>query len=137
MTARITGIGTYVPNKIVTNDELAKIMETSDEWIVSRTGIHERRISTTEGTRELALKAARNALAAAETEPEELDIIVLGTSSPDYHYPSDACYVQGELGAENAVAFDISAACSGFIFAMNIVRCFQWKWPSIVTLGKC
>lgn len=124
MTARIAGIGIYVPNKIVTNDELAEIMETSNEWIVSRTGIHERRISTTEGTRELALKAARNALAAAKTEPKELDVIVLGTSSPDYHYPSDACYVQGKLGAGNAVAFDISAACSGFIFAMNIVRSF-------------
>ncbi len=124
MTARIAGIGTYIPERVVTNDELAEIMETSDEWIVSRTGIHERRISTTEGTRELALKAAENALAAAGTKPEELDIIILGTSSPDYHYPSDACYVQGELGAGNAVAFDISAACSGFIFAMNIVQSF-------------
>lgn len=124
MTAKIAGIGIYVPETIVTNDDLAKVVDTSDEWISSRTGIRERRISTSEGTRELAAKAARQALENSDTAPEELDIIILGTSTPDRNFPSDACYVQAAIGAKNAVAFDISAACAGFIFAMNIVEGF-------------
>lgn len=124
MTARIAGVGAYVPERIVTNNDLAEIVETNDEWIVSRTGIRERRISTGEGTRELAAKAAERALSKAGVSPKELDIIILGTSSPDYNYPSDACYVQAAIGASNAAAFDISAACAGFIFAMNIVEGF-------------
>lgn len=124
MTAKIAGIGAYVPENTITNDDLAKIVETSDEWIVSRTGIRKRRISTREGTRELAAKAAKQALLNAGVKPEELDIIILGTSSPDFNYPSDACYVQAAVGAVNAAAFDISAACAGFIFAMNIVQGF-------------
>ena len=124
MTARISGIGAYVPETIVTNDDLAKIVETSDEWISSRTGIRERRISTKEGTSDLAAEAARRALEAAGVKPEELDLIILGTSSPDCNYPSGACEVQAKIGAVNAAAFDISAACSGFIFAMNIVQGF-------------
>lgn len=124
MTARIAGVGAYVPERIVTNNDLAEIVETNDEWIMSRTGIRERRISTGEGTRELAAKAAERALLKAGVSPKELDIIILGTSSPDYNYPSDACYVQAAIGASNAVAFDISAACAGFIFAMNIVEGF-------------
>ena len=124
MTARIAGIGAYVPETIVTNDDLAKIVETSDEWISSRTGIRERRISTKEGTSDLAAEAARRALEAAGVKPEELDLIILGTSSPDCNYPSGACEIQAKIGAVNAAAFDISAACSGFIFAMNIVQGF-------------
>lgn len=124
MTARITGIGAYVPQTIVTNDDLAKIVETSDEWISSRTGIRERRISTKEGTSDLAAEAARRALEAAGVKPEELDLIILGTSSPDCNYPSGACEVQAKIGARNAVAFDVSAACAGFIFALNIVQGF-------------
>ena len=124
MTARIAGIGAYVPENIITNDDLAKIVDTNDEWIRTRTGIRERRISSGEGTRHLAAKAAERALAAAGVAPEELDIIILGTSSPDRNYPSDACSVQAAIGAVNAVAFDISAACAGFIFAMNIVEGF-------------
>lgn len=124
MTVRIAGIGAYVPETIVTNDDLAKIVETSDEWISSRTGIRERRISTKEGTSDLAAEAARRALEAAGVKPEELDLIILGTSSPDCNYPSGACEVQAKIGAVNAAAFDISAACSGFIFAMNIVQGF-------------
>ena len=124
MTARIIGIGAYAPETIVTNEDLSKIVETSDEWIRSRTGIRERRISTQEGTSDLAAKAARKALANAGVRPEELDIIILGTSSPDCNYPSDACTVQAAIGAVNAVAFDISAACAGFIFALNIVQGF-------------
>ena len=124
MTARIAGIGAYMPENIVINDDLARIIDTSDEWIVSRTGIRERRISTTEGTSELAAKAAMKALEAAGVSAEELDLIILGTSSPDHQYPSGACEVQARIGAWNAAAFDISAACAGFIFAMNIVQGF-------------
>ena len=90
MTARIAGIGAYAPETIVTNDDLAKIVETSDEWISSRTGIKERRISIEEETSDLAAKAAERALAAAGVKAEELDIIIMGTSSPDCNYPSGA-----------------------------------------------
>ena len=124
MTARIVGIGAYVPETIVTNHDLANIVETSDEWIYSRTGIKERRISVKEETSDLAAEAARRALEHAGIKPEELDLIILGTSSPDCNYPSGACEVQAKIGAVNAVAFDISAACAGFIFALNIVQGF-------------
>ena len=124
MTARIAGIGAYAPERIVTNDELSHIVDTNDEWIRSRTGIGERRISTGETTVDLAAKAAGRAMEAAGVCAEDLDIIILGTSSPDNNYPSDACSVQALIGAKNAVAFDISAACAGFIFAMNIVQGF-------------
>lgn len=124
MTARIAGIGAFAPENIVTNDDLSKIVETSDEWISSRTGIKERRISTEDGTSALAAKAAERALKAAGMKAEELDIIILGTSSPDRNYPSGACEIQAAIGAVNAVAFDISAACAGFIFALNIVQGF-------------
>ena len=100
MTARIAGIGAYVPENLITNDDLAKIVDTNDEWIRTRTGIRERRISSGEGTRHLAAKAAERALAAAGVAPEELDIIILGTSSPDRNYPSDACSVQAAIGAD-------------------------------------
>lgn len=124
MTARTAGIGICVPENIITNDDLAKIVDTNDEWIRSRTGICERRISTEDGTSALAAKAAKKALEAAGVSPEEIDILILGTSSPDYNYPSGACEVQAAIGAVNAVAFDISAACAGFIFAMEIVQGF-------------
>ena len=103
---------------------MAKIVDTNDEWIRSRTGICERRISTEDGPSALAAKAAKKALEAAGVSPEEIDILILGTSSPDYNYPSGACEVQAAIGAVNAVAFDISAACAGFIFAMEIVQGF-------------
>ena len=125
MTARIAGIGAYVPETIVTNDDLPRIVDTSDQWIASRTGIRERRISTKEGTSDLAAEAARRALNDAGVNPEELDLIILGTSSPDCNYPSGACEVQAKIGAVHAAAFDVSAACSGFIFAMNIVQGFM------------
>ena len=124
MTARIAGIGICVPENIITNDDLAKIVDTNDEWIRSRTGLCERRISTEDGPSALAAKAAKKALEAAGVSPEEIDILILGTSSPDYNYPSGACEVQAAIGAVNAVAFDISAACAGFIFAMEIVQGF-------------
>ena len=125
MTARIIGTGSYVPERIVKNEDLAKIVETSDEWIVSRTGIHERRVAVEEGTSHMAVEAAKKALADAGVGAEELDISLLATSSPDYCFPAGACEVQAEIGAVNAVAYDISAACSGFIFAMNTVYGFM------------
>lgn len=124
MTTRIIGTGSYVPEQIVTNDDLAKIVETSDEWIRSRTGIRERRIAVKEGTAGMAAKAASQALAMAGVKAEELDLIILGTSTPDNHFPSAACEVQAMIGASNAAAFDISAACSGFIFALNTMDAF-------------
>ena len=124
MTVRIAGIGAYVPENQVTNDDLAKIVDTSGEWITSRTGIKTRYISTNEETVDLAAEASRRALEVSGIKPERLDLIIMATSSPDYHYPSGACQVQAKIGAVNAVAFDVSAACAGFIFAMNIVQGF-------------
>lgn len=124
MTTKIIGTGSYVPECSITNDDLAKIMDTSDEWISSRTGIRERRISSGEGTSGMAAKAAKAALGRAGIAPEDLDIIILATSSSDFCFPNGACEVQAEIGAANAAAFDISAACSGFIFALNTMHAF-------------
>lgn len=124
MTTRIIGTGSYAPEKIVTNDDLAKIVDTNDEWIKSRTGIERRHISEGMGMTELATKAANKAIEDAGIDPEEIDIIIVGTSSADMSFPSSACLVQTAVGAKNAVAFDISAACAGFIYALNIVHSF-------------
>lgn len=124
MTTKIIGTGSYLPEQIVTNEQLAQIVDTSDEWIQSRTGIRERRITVRMGTSEMAAKSAKLALEHAGILPEEVDIIILATSSADYCFPSAACEVQAEIGAVNAVAFDVSAACSGFIFALNTIHGF-------------
>lgn len=124
MTSRIIGTGSYVPVQIVTNEDLAKIVETDDEWIRTRTGIHERRIVLEEGTSRMAIEAAKRAIENAKLSAEELDIILLATSSPDHCFPAGACEVQAAIGAVNAVAFDISAACSGFLFALNTAQAY-------------
>jgi len=124
MTSRIIGTGSYVPEKIVTNDDLAKIVETNDEWIRERTGIRQRHIAVDEGTTQMASEAARRALQDAGVDAGDLDIIILATSSQDKNFPAGACEVQALLGAKKAVAFDLSAACSGFLFAMNVVNAF-------------
>lgn len=111
----IIGTGSYVPENRVTNDNLSKIVDTSDEWIRTRTGIKERRISLTETTADLAVAAARRALDDAGVAAEELDLIIVATVTPDYFFPSTACFVQNSLGASRAACFDISAACTGFI----------------------
>ncbi|MFT5192718.1 MAG: 3-oxoacyl-[acyl-carrier-protein] synthase-3 [Verrucomicrobiales bacterium] len=122
---RIAGTGSYVPDKVLTNEDLAKMVDTSDEWIVSRTGIHERRIaSDTQATSDLATNAARNAMEQAGVTAEELDLIIVATISPDTFFPATACYVQKNLGAKNAICFDLSAACSGFLYAMSVARQF-------------
>lgn len=124
MTTKIIGTGSYVPGLIVTNDDLARVVETSDEWIRSRTGIRERRIADCMGTSELAAGAAKAALENAGVGAEEIDLIILATSSPDYCFPNGACEVQKAIGAVNAAAFDISAACTGYVFALNTMHSF-------------
>ena len=124
MTTRIIGTGSYVPEQIVTNDDLSKIVETNDEWIRSRTGIRERRIATEDGTSDMAAKEAARAIEQAAILPEEIDLILLATSSPDSCFPNGACEVQAKLGAVNAACYDISAACTGFVFALSTAHAF-------------
>jgi 3-oxoacyl-[acyl-carrier-protein] synthase-3 len=121
--AHITGWGMAVPEKVLTNDDLAKIVETSDEWIVSRTGIRERRIaSADQTTASLAVEASLRALEVASVHPGDLDMIILATSSPEFIFPATANLVQDRIGAVKAGAFDLLAACTGFIYAMNLAR---------------
>ena len=125
MRAQIIGTGSCLPEKIVTNDYLSTIVETSDEWISSRTGIRQRHISIDETTASLSTEAGRRALEDAGVKAEDLDLIIVATCTPDTLVPNTACLVQSELGAVNATAFDISAACSGFVFAMNLVDAYM------------
>lgn len=125
MNSRITGTGSALPAKILTNADLELMVDTSDEWITARTGIRERRIAAAgEYTSTFATEAARLALSMAGISPEELDLIIVGTVTPDFPFPSTACIIQNELGAGNAVAFDVSAACSGFIYGLSIADSF-------------
>ncbi len=118
---RIAGTGRYVPEKVMTNADLEKIVETSDEWIIKRTGIRERRIAADDqSTSDLALEAARVALDQAGLAAEDLDAIILATLTPDTYCPAGACYVQNLLGATNACAFDLSAACTGFVYGITV-----------------
>lgn len=124
MTTRIIGTGSCLPENIVTNDDLAKIMETSDEWIRSRTGIRERRLVKEETTASMCIGAAEKALQQAGMEAKELDLIIVATITPDHLTPSTACEVQAGIGADRALAFDINAACSGFMFALNMAHAY-------------
>jgi 3-oxoacyl-[acyl-carrier-protein] synthase-3 len=117
---KIIGVGSYLPKRIVTNSDLSKIVDTNDEWISSRTGIKERRITEGENTSNLAAKAALNAIKDANINPLEIDLIIVATTSPDSFTPSTACLVQAIIGADNATCFDIGAACSGFIYGLNV-----------------
>lgn len=116
----IIGYGSYLPPRVVTNEDLSKIVDTNDEWIVTRTGIKERRISEGEDTSCIASKASKLAIKRAGIKPEEIDLIILATVTPDTFTPSVACLVQKEIEAKNAVAFDINAACSGFVFGLQV-----------------
>jgi 3-oxoacyl-[acyl-carrier-protein] synthase-3 len=121
--AQIIGWGKYLPHRVMTNDDLAAMVDTSDEWIRQRTGIAERRIAATGATTsELALPAAREALERAEVLASELDLIILGTSSPDRPFPAAACVLQRQLGADRAMAFDVLAACSSWLYAASIAE---------------
>lgn len=124
MTARIIGTGSAVPEQIVTNEDLSKIVETSDEWISSRSGIKERRVAKEETTTSLAILAGKRALENAGVTAEEIEVIIVATCTPDYFFPNTACQVQEAIGAKHAVAFDLSAACSGFLFALSTVQAY-------------
>ena len=118
----IAGVGKYIPSKVVTNDMLSQIVDTNDEWITSRTGIKQRHITTGENTSDIASKAALNALANANIDALDIDLIIVATCTPDMFTPATACIVQKNIGAKNAFAFDLSAACSGFIYGINVAK---------------
>ncbi|WP_395718207.1 beta-ketoacyl-ACP synthase III [Prosthecobacter sp.] len=121
----IIGTGSFMPEKVLTNDDLSKIVDTNDEWITTRTGIKERRIAAADqATSDLAAEAARRAMADAGVKAEEIQLIIVATVTPDMFFPSTACFVQKKIGATNAVCFDISAACSGFLYALQVARHF-------------
>ncbi|MCL4484918.1 MAG: ketoacyl-ACP synthase III [Nitrospirae bacterium] len=121
--AVITGTGSYAPSRVMTNDEFAAYLDTSDIWIRERTGIRERRIAAPEeATSDLAVSAAGKALDAAGLSASEIDGILLATATPDLLFPSTACLVQARLGADNAFAFDLNAVCSGFVYAMSVAK---------------
>lgn len=123
MPAKIISLGSYLPEKILTNDELSKKVDTSDEWIFTRTGIKQRHIAAeNEFTSDLATKAAQNALEYQNIDPQTIDAIVVATVSPDYTFPSVATLVQQKLGIKNCFAFDIQAACAGFIMGLSVVE---------------
>lgn len=124
MTAKIIGTGSAVPCERITNDKLAEFVDTNDEWISSRTGIRERRLAKEETTTSLAAEAARKAMEDAKVTPEEIELIIVATCSPDSFFPSTACQVQEAVGAVNAAAFDLSAACAGFLFALNTAQAY-------------
>lgn len=123
--SQITGIGSYVPEKVLTNETLCDIVDTSDDWIFSRTGIKERRIAE-EGltTSDIAANAARKAIESSGKDPLDIEFVIVGTITPDMMFPSTACIVQEKLGLKNAAAFDVSAGCSGFIYALSIADSF-------------
>ena len=123
--SHIVGTGSSVPKRILSNNDLESIVDTSDEWIIRRSGIKERRISSKnekESATDLATRASLKAMEMAKVSPESLDLIVVGTVTPDRQFPSTACMVQKELNAANAAAFDVSAGCSGFIYALSVVH---------------
>jgi 3-oxoacyl-[acyl-carrier-protein] synthase-3 len=119
--ARIIGTGSYLPPKIVTNFDLEKTLDTSDEWIFARTGIKERRIVTNESACDLALEASKNALSMAEINPNDIDLIILSTTTPDKIFPATATMLQNRLGA-SCPAFDLQAVCAGFVFALSTAQ---------------
>ena len=122
MFGKITATASYVPEKIVTNDDLSNLMDTSDEWIHSRTGIKKRRVAVGENTSDLCIRVAQTLLQDAQLSAESLDFILVATITPDFNTPAVACQVQGAIGAVNAFAFDISAACAGFVYALSMAE---------------
>lgn len=137
--AKITGIGAYAPDDIITNADLEKIIDTSDEWIMTRVGIKERRILKGEGqgTSVMAAKAVKILLEKTNTKPEEVDLIICATTTPDYQFPSTASLVAEACGIKNSIAFDLQAACSGFLFALETGSNFinSGKYKKVVIIG--
>jgi 3-oxoacyl-[acyl-carrier-protein] synthase III len=137
-TVSIIGTGSYVPERVLTNADLEKMVETSDDWITSRTGIKERRIAAEgEHTSHMASKAAQNAMEQAGVTAEEIDLIIVGTVTPDTFFPATACHVQRILGAKNAACFDLSAACSGFLYAVEVAQQFiaNHTYNTVLVIG--
>ena len=137
-TVSIVGTGSYVPEKRLTNEDLTKIVDTSDEWITVRTGIKERRIAAKdETTSEMATKAALNALEQAKIKPEEVDLIIVATATPDMLFPATACFVQKNIGAKKAACLDIAAACAGFLFGVEIAQQFitSHTYNTVLVIG--
>lgn len=140
--AAITGIGGYVPEYVLTNDELSRMVDTNDEWIMTRIGVKERRILNEEGlgTSYMARKAVKQLLDRTNTTPAEVDCLIVATTTPDYHFPSTASIVLGRLGLVNAFAFDFSAACCGFLYAMdvgaNMIQCGRYRKVVVVGADK-
>jgi 3-oxoacyl-[acyl-carrier-protein] synthase III len=137
-TVSITGVGAYVPAKVMTNGELEKLVDTTDEWITTRTGIRERRIAAKdEFTSDMAAKAAQRAMKAAGVTPDQVDLIIVATISPDMVFPSTACLVQQKIGATRAAAFDMEAACSGFIYGLEIGQQFIMSrtYDTVLVIG--
>lgn len=137
-TCSISAVGSYVPEKVLTNADLEKRIDTTDEWITTRTGIKERRIADDdEHTSDMAAHAAKRALERAEVDPAEVDLIILATITPDMPFPATACLVQEKIGAHNAAAFDIEAACSGFVYALEIGQQFIMSrtYDTVLVIG--
>jgi len=123
--AKIVGVGSYAPPKVLTNKDLEKMVDTSNEWIIERTGIRERHIADDKtATSDIGLEAAKRALEDAKVNPEEVDLIVVATVTPDFVFPATACLIQDRLGAKKAAAFDLEAACSGFIYGLSVAKGF-------------
>ena len=137
-TCSITGVGSHVPERVLTNADLEKMVETTDEWITSRTGIKERRLAAAdEYTSDLAAKAALNAMKNAGVTGEQIDLIIVATITPDMPFPSTACLVQQKIGARRAAAFDLEAACSGFIYGLEIAQQFIMSrtYDTVLVIG--
>ncbi len=137
-TCSVTGVGSYVPSRILTNDELSRMVDTNDEWITTRTGIRERRIAAAdEATSDLAAKAAVRALEFANVTADQVDLIIVATITPDMLFPSVACLVQERIGARKAAAFDLEAACSGFIYALEVGQQFimSHTYDTVLVIG--
>lgn len=135
--SRIVGTGGYLPSKIVTNDDLARSLDTSDEWIRTRTGIRQRHIAdASQAASDLGAEASRSALAAAGVTPQDVDLIIVATATPDFIFPSTACIMQAKLGIKGCAAFDIQAVCSGFVYALaladNLIRAGQHRCALVV-----
>ena len=136
--SRIVGTGSYLPEKLVTNAELSKSMDTSDDWIQARTGIRQRHIAAEgQNSSDLALDASRKALAAAGMHAGEIDLIVVATSTPDFIFPSTACLLQAKLGVKGSAAFDVQAVCSGFVYGLTIADKFirSGQYQSALVVG--
>src|SRR5271170_2689804 len=134
----IIATGAYLPSRILTNADLEKMVDTSDEWIISRTGIRERRIAAEdEFTSDMGAHAARQALELGGVDPKSIDLIIVATCTPDTVFPSTACYIQGKIGATRAAAFDVQAACSGFLYALVTAEQFiaAGAYETILVIG--